>query len=197
MIWGNHDIYKSSGKFNRNNLYQFHNPLTNKTEPLFKDIKVREGLILRYKNTPNRIFTVHGHQGDLFNDHLWPLSCFLVRRVWRRMEHMGARNPLSPSINSRRMVRSHREMMDWVGRKRQMMFAGHTHHSRFPEPGDIPYFNCGCCTYADGITGIEISDGEVMLVKWYRTTGSDGHPQFNKKILAGPEKLEDYFTDIF
>jgi len=29
------------------------------------------------------------------------------------------------------------------------------------------YFNSGCCSFADGdITGIEISNGEIMLVKW-------------------------------
>lgn len=35
-------------------------------------------------------------------------------------------------------------------------------------PGRKPsYFNSGCCSYSDGsITGIEISDGELRLVRW-------------------------------
>jgi hypothetical protein len=35
-------------------------------------------------------------------------------------------------------------------------------------PGRKPsYFNTGCCSYSDGsITGIEISDGELRLVRW-------------------------------
>jgi hypothetical protein len=29
------------------------------------------------------------------------------------------------------------------------------------------YFNTGCCSYADGdITGIEIADGQIRLVRW-------------------------------
>ncbi len=35
-------------------------------------------------------------------------------------------------------------------------------------PGKKPcYFNCGCCCYADkSITGIEIADGQIRLVRW-------------------------------
>jgi hypothetical protein len=35
-------------------------------------------------------------------------------------------------------------------------------------PGRKPsYFNSGCCAYSDGsITGIEIADGEIRLVRW-------------------------------
>lgn len=37
-----------------------------------------------------------------------------------------------------------------------------------PVPMDKPcYFNTGCCSYSDGdITGIEIADGEIRLVRW-------------------------------
>ena len=44
------------------------------------------------------------------------------------------------------------------------------------EPIKIPspkpfYFNTGCCSFADGdITGIEIADGEIRLVKWTGTS---------------------------
>jgi UDP-2,3-diacylglucosamine pyrophosphatase LpxH len=35
-------------------------------------------------------------------------------------------------------------------------------------PGRVPcYFNTGCCSYSDGsITGIEIADGQIRLVRW-------------------------------
>lgn len=37
------------------------------------------------------------------------------------------------------------------------------------------YFNTGCCCYSDGdITGIEIVDGNINLIKW---TTTDGRPQ--------------------
>ena len=37
-----------------------------------------------------------------------------------------------------------------------------------PLPGRKPcYFNTGCCSYSDGsITGIELADGEIRLVRW-------------------------------
>jgi len=41
------------------------------------------------------------------------------------------------------------------------------------------YFNTGCCSYSDGdITGIEIEDGKIRLVRW---PDDDGNPR--KKIL--------------
>ena len=38
-------------------------------------------------------------------------------------------------------------------------------------PGRKPsYFNSGCCAYSDGsITGIELSGGELRLVRWAGT----------------------------
>jgi len=42
----------------------------------------------------------------------------------------------------------------------------------FPEPC---YFNTGCCSFGDGdITGIEIADGEIRLVRW---PDREGRPQ--------------------
>ncbi len=46
------------------------------------------------------------------------------------------------------------------------------------------YFNSGCCCYLDGnITGIEISDGYIRLIKWSKVDGSI------KRIVAEEEKL--------
>ncbi len=35
------------------------------------------------------------------------------------------------------------------------------------------YFNAGCCRYDDGLTGIEIADGRISLIKWTSTAWSD------------------------
>lgn len=47
------------------------------------------------------------------------------------------------------------------------------------------YFNSGCCCFSDGdITGIEIEDGYLRLIKW---AGKDGKPQrevLEEKTLA-------------
>ena len=53
------------------------------------------------------------------------------------------------------------------------------------------YFNAGCCCYNDGdITGIEIEDGCLRLVKW---AANEGLP---KRHALEEEKLEILFGQI-
>lgn len=45
------------------------------------------------------------------------------------------------------------------------------------------YFNTGCCCYNDGdITGIELSDGYIRLVKWQYTDGTQSQRQVLEEI---------------
>jgi hypothetical protein len=39
------------------------------------------------------------------------------------------------------------------------------------------YFNVGCGLYTDGITVLEVADGEVRLIKWHKDTRR--HPPFD------------------
>jgi predicted phosphodiesterase len=53
------------------------------------------------------------------------------------------------------------------------------------------YFNTGCCSFSDGdVTGIEISNGEIKLVRW---PDNSGNPM--PEILAQRE-LNDVFASI-
>jgi predicted phosphodiesterase len=48
--------------------------------------------------------------------------------------------------------------------KRKAEYAGKQFHKTMAAPS---YFNSGCCCFDDGdITGIEIADGEIRLIKW-------------------------------
>jgi len=48
--------------------------------------------------------------------------------------------------------------------KRKAEYAGKQFHKTMAVPS---YFNSGCCCFSDGdITGIEIADGNICLVKW-------------------------------
>ena len=48
------------------------------------------------------------------------------------------------------------------------------------------YFNSGCCCFGDGtITGIEISDGSIKLIKWSQVNGK------SQRVIAEQEKLDD------
>jgi UDP-2,3-diacylglucosamine pyrophosphatase LpxH len=56
--------------------------------------------------------------------------------------------------------------------KRKFEYADVTHNFLSMKP---TYFNSGCCCYNDGdITGIEIADGCIRLIKW---AVKEGHPQ--------------------
>lgn len=74
-------------------------------------------------------------------------------------------------------------IVSWIHAGFRFMMA----HDRFwkkneslPE-GSLPlYFNTGCCLYEDGLTGIEIAEGKLSLVKWTSVAG--GAP--NRDTLA-------------
>lgn len=65
------------------------------------------------------------------------------------------------------------------------------------EVGDIPcYFNTGAGDYIDGITGIEIDNGEIKIIKW-------NSPRFNYKFtgilpdaLPDPKRIEVFSESI-
>lgn len=47
------------------------------------------------------------------------------------------------------------------------------------------YFNTGCCSFGDGdITGLEIRDGEIWLVRWPCTPQTDPEPPLEHMKLA-------------
>src|SRR4051812_4811291 len=54
--------------------------------------------------------------------------------------------------------------------KRKAEYAGKQFHKTMVVPS---YFNTGCCCFVDGdITGIEIADGEIRLIKWEEETSA-------------------------
>ena len=193
MLWGNHDIVKQNKKFAQKNLFEYYNPLTQKFEPLYNNIKIHEGLILRYRGSNYRIFVVHGHQGDLFNDRLWRISRIIVRCLWRRIEILRRCNLISPARNISRRNAIEEKIMHWIKANNQMVITGHTHHASFAKPGEVSFFNTGCCVKSNHITGIEIKNGEIALVKWNRKLGNDKSTLITRDIIAGPEKIINFF----
>ena len=70
-----------------------------------------------------------------------------------------------------------------------MIIAGHTHRPRFPEPTELPYFNDGSCVHPRSITGIEIENMCISLIKWHTISKKDGTLQIIKTILEGPQDI--------
>jgi hypothetical protein len=53
------------------------------------------------------------------------------------------------------------------------------------------YFNTGCCSFGDGdITGIEIADGDIRLVRW------PADPDTDRRQLGTPLRLDEVFEQV-
>jgi predicted phosphodiesterase len=149
-------------------------------------LQVYEGIVIKLKTTVDElnIFLTHGHQGDSMSDNNG-FSTWLVAHIWLPLQRYLNININTPSKDFS-MRNEHNIMMsEWSSSKRNLILVtGHTHCPVFASgkyyqhpsnyiPGKEPmlvkpsYFNTGCCCFDDGdITGIEIADGFIRLIKW-------------------------------
>lgn len=193
FIYGNHDIVKKDPSFAQNYLYQYYDPHEKREIPLFENITIHEGLVLKHRFTGNKIFLVHGHQVDPINSTFWKISRFLIRYLWKPLESYGIKNATSPAKNYKKKDNVDKKLLEWVVKNKHMLIAGHTHRPMFPEVGEISYFNDGSCIHPRCITAIEIENGTIKLVKWCMKTKIDGTMFIGKDVLAGPRRLKEYF----
>lgn len=193
LIFGNHDMVKKDKIFVKLNLHEYFNETDRRFMSLFRNIKFHEGLVLRHRVTGGKIFLLHGHQVDCLNNQFWKLARFLVRYLWRPLNTFGVNDPTRTAKNYQKKDIVEKRLIEWVMKKKQMLIAGHTHRPMFPEVNEPPYFNDGSCVHPRCITAIEIAEGNIILVKWSVKTKNDGVLFIDREILAGPEKLKDYF----
>ena len=174
-------------------------------------VTAAEGLIFRHSGTGRRIFAVHGHQADFKSDALPILSRMMVRHVWRRLQlldfesiwrhahaiwhkingrtHRAARRGFLPlwisKIAQFKSLCAER-IMSWAEANQQLVICGHTHRPMAPVYGGVPYFNAGSCVAPGMLTGLEIQNGEIALVKWSSPAGT----RIRREFLAPPRKLD-------
>lgn len=198
FIYGNHDMVKKNKRYIKNNLYKYFNERQQKNIPLFRHIKINEGIVLSGINEhkKEKIMLIHGHQGDLINDYLWKLGRFLVRYIWKPLEILGIRDPTKVVKNYSRGECVCNNMRRWADKENKIIIAGHTHKPWFSTEDECKYFNTGSCVHPRCITGIEISEGSIMLIKWSVKVKRDGTLYIGKDILEGPRKIADYFKDV-
>ncbi|SFR38776.1 Calcineurin-like phosphoesterase superfamily domain-containing protein [Robiginitalea myxolifaciens] len=193
MIWGNHDMVYQDPAYVEKHLSSYFEPIDGKDKELFEGIRYEEAIRLQHTETGQEIFCCHGHQADWWNYTFWRWSRFLVRVLWKPLQVWGIADPTSPAKNYRELIRIEKRIKRWIlDRNLLMTIVGHTHRPRFPEPGEIPLFNDGSCVHPRSITGIEISEGKISLIKWQIATTEEGILQVVRKLLEGPEKLSDY-----
>lgn len=180
-IFGNHDLDWEI------------NPLSDKELKEIYGIPIiaLEGIILECTIESRQIsfFCTHGHQGDLQSDgNLF--SKFFISKIWAPLQSYLHINPNTPAYNVTLKTEHNRLMYEWsslqkdviliTGHTHQPVFESLTHFERLEREKDSDlfkeirptYFNSGCCCFDDGdITGIEISDGFIKLVKWKQVNG--------------------------
>ncbi|OEK09766.1 serine/threonine protein phosphatase [Flavivirga aquatica] len=193
MIWGNHDMVYRNPDYVKKHLSTYFDAKTGEDVELFKDITYHEGIILKHTSTGQEIFLTHGHQADWWNYLFWKWSRFMVRVLWKPLNVMGIADPTSPAKNYKELIKVERRTKKWIAKNNNLMtIVGHTHRPRFPQPNGIAFFNDGSCVHPRSITGIEIENGEISLIKWHIATKEDGTLQIVKTLLEGSNKLIDY-----
>jgi len=189
MIYGNHDICKRSKKLLQKYFYSYYDEENDEEKELFNNLIVYESLIMNYNN--QEIYLFHGHQVDLLNGKLWRLSKFLVRYVWRFLEHFSFKEVTGNAKNYEVTKSVEKKLNKWSLKNNKILITGHTHRPIFPEVGESLYFNDGSCVHPSGITCIEIENGNITLVKW-KLKLEDNKLTFKKEKLDASKKLTDY-----
>jgi predicted phosphodiesterase len=174
--------------------------------PYFKmPLPIYEGLILRstINNNPLQILLTHGHQGDKMSDNN-AFNTWVIAHIWAPIQRFLEININTPSNDPFLRDKHNRLMYEWSSRKKGLLLiTGHTHKPVFASgkytPADahkintddgigniVPgYFNTGCCCYNDGdITGIEIADGYIRLIKWHMEDGVSKRAVLEEKLLT-------------
>lgn len=193
MIYGNHDIIKSRQKYWAKHCASYYCECEKKEVALFPDLEVRESIVLEHEEKKHQILLLHGHQGEILNDMLWPLARFLVRYVWRSLELVGVLDPTRAGRSHRVKDRIENRLDTYAREHNQLLIAGHTHRPFFSEPGNGHYFNDGSCVHPKCITCIEIEDDKISLVKWAVATREDRSLYVARTVLEGPEEIDRYF----
>ncbi len=180
MLYGNHDMAKKSCRYTRKHCSNCY------CGPFYS------GIILE-TDFPMDIYLTHGHQSDLFNSTLWRLSRFLVRYLWKPLEHFGVLDPTSAAKNYTRKHKAEERLEQWAKRHQHILITGHTHRPALSEE-DPYYYNSGSCVHPYCITCLEIEHSCIRLVKWTLCTRADMTLYVCREVIGGPVKLDQHFT---
>ena len=168
LVFGNHDIQG----FQRRRMGK-------------DGLTAHEGLVLKHARNGQRIFVVHGHQVDFKSDALYRFSRLIIRHIWRHVQNLGITGVASSIGESRNRETIRRRVSEWIEARKQMVICGHTHTPKCAGPGEPPYFNTGSGVFDGYITGLEIQNGEIALVKWLRSEWG----RAERWLLVPPRKL--------
>ncbi len=198
-----HSFFKAQGRFFM--LYGNHNMAMADTchESIILETTVsnnitslRSGFLQTGYTGIRKICLTHGHQTELLNSSLWPLSGFLVRHIWKPLERYGISDPTSAAKNYKRKKKAEQRLHRFAERENIMLITGHTHRPFLSEQ-DLYHCNCGSCVHPYSITCIEIQQMHISLIKWSMTPGKNMALYVTRSVLAGPVSLTTPANLIF
>ena len=150
MLYGNHDMIKKNKRYTEKHCKCCHcipeDSFHWEKGASIPNIPFYSGIILE-SCFPMDIYLTHGHQTDLFNSSLWRLSRFLVRYVWKPLEHFGVLDPTSAAKNYTRKHKAEERLQHWAKEENHILITGHTHRPALSEE-DGYYYNSGSCVHA-------------------------------------------------
>ncbi|MCP9752693.1 metallophosphoesterase [Ferruginibacter sp. HRS2-29] len=174
-------------------------------------LPVHEGIVLKcsHGDISFDIFLTHGHQGDMMSDNN-AFSTWIVAHIWMPLQRFLRLNINAPSKDFSLRNNHNKMMHEWSSERTNLILVtGHTHQPVFasgkyynhpsnkidvkgPQQDVKPsYFNTGCCCYDDGdITGIEIADGFIRLIKWY------DEEVFSKRMVLEEKEIGELLKDL-
>lgn len=205
MLYGNHDHCKKSFRYCRRHCSAFHCQNLSREAPrwnvskdpeeesaeLFPDFCFLSGLILHDSISGKELYLTHGHQADFLNSTLAPLSCFLVRYLWKPLEALGVSDPTSAARNYTKKQKTEKRLATWAVQEQKLLITGHTHRPMAGNPGS-PYFNTGSCVHPSCITCLEIQNRRITLVKWLLQTRADLSLCVAREELDEPVCIGDF-----
>jgi len=192
MLYGNHDIIKRYQEILEKYFYKYNNK--NKEEELLNNLTVYESLVLNYNNKD--IFLIHGHQLSLMNSSLWKITRSLIKNAWKKLEKIGIKDITNNIKNNKVENYLEKQLKKWSIKNNKIIIAGHTHNPIYPEIGDSLYFNDGSCIHPDGITCIEIENGNISLIKWIYTIKDNKFISVERQVIIGNKSIDSFYNFV-
>ena len=191
MLYGNHDMIKKNSRYTEKHCRScgcvLDHTFYQEQEISIPNIPFYSGIILE-TNFSMDVYLTHGHQTDLFNSSLWRLSRFLVRYLWKPLEHFGVLDPTSAAKNYTRKHKAEQRLHHWAEQENHILITGHTHRPALSQE-DRFYYNSGSCVHPRCITCLEIEYRCIRLVKWTLATKPDMTLYVSREVIAGPLPL--------
>lgn len=195
MLYGNHDMDYRNPDIVKKHFAEYFDTAAGKNVPLMPTLTFNEAIVLEHSETGQEVFLTHGHQADFMNYVGWRVNRFFVRVLWKPLQVWGIKDPTSPAKNYLESLKIERRIKKWIANnENKITVVGHTHKPHFPKPSEnlLNFFNDGSCVHPRNISGIEIENGKISLIKWLIETNDDGILQIVKEYIETPQKLSDY-----